>query len=161
MAGRLTLRTSHHPDVPPRESELPIYLDHGPPEPTESLPRDFLALIAESVTLTIQSTCEQLARGLAVTFSQRERVDANIADLQRLLDDRAAILAAHDGRGTLPRSVLERHGWLAVHEARLNARDAPAWWSSGQAAAMARAGDRGAAWLESQGITDDGAVPVV
>ncbi len=88
-------------------------------------------------------------------------MDHRIAGLQHLIDDRAAILAAHDGRGIVPRAVLERHGWLTVHEARLNVRDAPDWWTAGRASAIELAADRGAAWLESHGIVDGDSVVVV
>ncbi|MBJ7470545.1 MAG: hypothetical protein JHD16_04555 [Solirubrobacteraceae bacterium] len=113
--------------------------------------------MAESVTLTIQATCEQLASDLAMTFSSRRRADARIDGLQRLIDDRTCILAAHDAGSAVPRPVLERHGWLTVREAHLNVRDAPDWWRTGRASAIAEAAERGAAWLTSQGIADDGA----
>ncbi len=106
------------------------------------------------MTLTIQGTCERLAGDLARTFSERQRVDERIAGLQRLIDDRADLLAAHDGQSPVPREVLERHGWLAVREARLNVRDAPGWWTAAHAAAIEDAAERGAAWLENEGITD-------
>lgn len=106
------------------------------------------------MTLTIQGTCEQLAGDLALTFSERSRADERIGGLQSLIDDRAALLASHDGSGPVPRAVLERHGWLAVREARLNVRDAPGWWTSAQASAIAHAAERGAQWLENQGIVD-------
>lgn len=185
MAGKLTLGVSlrtgqHHPRKPcdrsparrsrrpartpipnrrsPRESERAIFRDHGSSEPTNATPRDFLALVAESVTLTIQGVCEQLATDLQHAFADRSATDVRIAALQRLIDDRAVILAAHDGHGVVPRAVLERHGWLTVREARLNVRDAPDWWLESRAPAIEIAADRGAQWLESQGIADDGSV---
>ena len=120
-----------------------------------------MALVAESVTLTIQGTCEQLGGDLAGIFSDRVRVDRRVAELQRLIDDRSVILAAHDGHGVVPRAVLERHGWLTVREARLNVRDAPDSWTDDRAAAIAAAAERGAAWLESEGIADGDAFVAV
>lgn len=106
------------------------------------------------MTLTIQTTCERMAGELSFAFSERAHVDERIATLQRLIDDRDLILAAHDGHGIVPRAVLERHGWLTIHEARLNVRDAPDWWLNGRAAAIEQAAERGADWLEAQGIFD-------
>jgi hypothetical protein len=44
---------------------------------------------------------------------------------------------------------------MAVREARLNVRDAPESWLESRSLAIEHAADRGAAWLESQGIGDD------
>lgn len=111
--------------------------------------------MAESITLTIQGACEQLAGDLAHAFANRHIADERIGALHRLIDDRSAILAAHDGHGDVPRAVLERHGWMTVHEARLNVRDAPDAWLERRALEIELAADCGAAWLEEQGITDD------
>lgn len=111
--------------------------------------------MAESVTLTIQGVCEQLAGDLAHVFANRHVADERIAALQRLIDDRSLILAAHDGHADVPRAVLERHGWMTVHEARMNVRDAPDTWLEGRAMEIELAAECGAAWLEEQGITDD------
>ena len=143
-----------HPTASPRESERPIFRDHGPPNHIEQQPRDFLALLADSVTLTIQGACERIAADLACAVPDRVFADDRIALLQRLIDDRERILRAHDGAAAVPRDVLGRHGWLAVHEARLNVRDAPDWWLPGRADAVERAAQRGAEWLESQEIDD-------
>lgn len=99
--------------------------------------------------------CEQLACDLAHAFGDRHATDERVAALQRLIDDRAVLLAAHDGHGIVPRAVLERHGWMTVREARLNVRDAPDSWLESRSLAIEHAANRGAAWLESQGIGND------
>jgi len=116
------------------------------------MPQDFLVLLAESVTLTLQGAADQLAREMAWQLPDRARADAQVADLQRLLEDRRLVLAAVDGFGVVPRAVLERHAWLAVREARLNARDAPEDWDEGRVIDIARAASQGARWLQRLGL---------
>lgn len=116
------------------------------------MPLDFLVLLAESVTLTIQGVTDELARELAWQLPDRAKADAQIAGLQRLLEDRRLVLAAVDGFGTVPRAVLVRHAWLAVREARLNARDAPESWDEDRVIDIARAAQSGAAWLQRLGL---------
>lgn len=146
--------TRYHPTPrrPPRESEPQIFRDTGTPDPPEAQPSDFLALLVESVTLTLQAAAEQVSRELPWGFEDRHRVDERIALLLLLIEDRRVILEAHEGRSTVPRDVLERHAWLAIEEARLNVRDAPDSWEPGRATATARAAERGAAWLNAIGI---------
>lgn len=109
-------------------------------------------LLAESVTLTVQGAADQLARDMAWELPDREQADAQIASMQRLLEDRRLILAALDGYGTVPRAVLDRHAWLAVREARLNARDAPESWDDDRVIDIARAAAVGARWLTELGL---------
>lgn len=133
----------------PRESERPIYREPGTPEHIETEPRAFLALLAESVTLTLQSAAEELSRDLPWDLSDRRRADERVAALQRLIEDRRLVLAAMDDARAVPRAVLVRHGWLAVREALLNVRDAPPSWDDERASETARAAQQGAWWLES------------
>ncbi|MDO9398003.1 MAG: hypothetical protein Q7T71_15775 [Herbiconiux sp.] len=146
-------RESHpHPPTSPRESERPIYRDDGTPDPPETESRSFLALLAESITLTIQGTAETLSRNLPWDICDRHLADARLGALQRLIEDRRLILAAYDEGRSVPRAVLVRHGWLAVTEARLNVRDAPDSWSAERAISTAEAADEGAVWLRRLGI---------
>lgn len=154
-AGSLTrpildiLVNSLPPGHSPRESESAIYREDGPLDPTETDSRSFLALLAESVTLTIQGASETLARELPWDIRDRRVADGRIAALQRLIEDRRLVLAAIDTGQAVPRAVLVRHGWLAVREARLNVRDAPDSWGPDRASETALAAERGARWLES------------
>jgi hypothetical protein len=142
--------TSHSP----RESESSIYRDHGSTEPIEAVPQDFLVLLAESVTLTIQSAADDLARNMAWQLPDRATADAQVETLQRLLEDRRLILAAVDGYGVVPRAVLMRHAWLAVREAKLNGRDAPDSWDDNRVVDIAEAAASGERWLMALGLTN-------
>lgn len=115
-------------------------------------------MLAETVTLTLQSAAEALSRDLPWDICERRHADARIAAMQRLIEDRTQIMAAIDTGRVLPRDVLERHGWLAVREARLNARDAPDSWDSDRAARTASAAAHGADWLTMLGIPQPAAV---
>lgn len=140
----------------PRESERSIYRDDGTPEPTETAPCDFLTLLAESLTLTLQDAASRVARDLPWTYSQRGAADQRVAALERLIDDRRAVLHAIDSGFEVPRAVLERHGWLAVREAQLNVRDAPDTWPPDEAVRIAHAAARGASLLTLLGIAGAG-----
>lgn len=118
------------------------------PEPIETEPRAFLALLAESVTLTLQGAAESFATDLPWDLRDRHQADERITVLQRLIEDRRLVLAAIDGGSAVPRAVLARHGWLAVREALLNVRDAPDTWDDDRASQTALAARQGAGWLE-------------
>ncbi|MEN0015948.1 MAG: hypothetical protein AAGC46_21460 [Solirubrobacteraceae bacterium] len=104
------------------------------------------------MTLTIQGATDHLAREMAWQLPDRAKADTQIEGLQRLLEDRRLVLAAVDGFGTVPRAVLERHAWLAVREAKLNARDAPETWDDDRVIDIARAAESGQRWLEQLGL---------
>jgi hypothetical protein len=142
------------PDNSPRESERLIFREGGLPDPNDAQPRDFLALVVESITLSIAAASEELSQGLPWDFNDRVSADRRIEALESLLRDRRALLAAYDGFGPVPRLALERHGWLAIEEARLNVRDAPDWWPDGRVEQIEQAAERGAEWLEAAGLPE-------